>query len=154
MKIQLETLPATHIAYVRQTGPYGPGNSKAMEALKEWARAHRLLTGSAILFGIPQDNPDTTLPEHCRYDACISVPENASTAAPAEGSVNYSHLSGGTYAIVTIEHTAEAVQKAWTEILPALYDSGHQLDYQRPVMERYTGDMISNHLCQLCFPVH
>ncbi|AIQ41993.1 GyrI-like domain-containing protein [Paenibacillus sp. FSL R7-0297] len=150
MKIQLETLPATRIAYMRQTGPYGPGNSKAMEALKEWARAHQLLTGSAILFGIPQDNPDTTLPEHCRYDACISVPENA----PADKSIHYGEIPGGTYAVVTIQHTAEAVQKAWTEILPALYSSGHLLDYQRPVMERYTGDMISNHLCQLCFPVH
>ncbi|NOU77842.1 DNA gyrase inhibitor [Paenibacillus sp. LMG 31459] len=150
MKIQLETFPVTRIAYVRQTGPYGPGNSKAMEALKEWAQAHRLLTGSAILFGIPQDNPDTTLPEHCRYDACISVPENAQ----ADKSINYGEIPGGTYAIVTIQHTAEAVQKAWTEILPSLYGSGHLLDYQRPVMERYTGDMISNHLCQLCFPVH
>ncbi|WP_305954222.1 GyrI-like domain-containing protein [Paenibacillus sp. FSL H8-0259] len=107
MKIQLQTLPVTRIAYVRQTGPYGPGNSKAMGALKEWARAHRLLTGSAILFGIPQDNPDTTLPEHCRYDACISVLENA----PADKSINYGEIPGGTYAVVTIQHTLRQFKK-------------------------------------------
>ncbi|WP_342671069.1 AraC family transcriptional regulator [Paenibacillus borealis] len=153
MKIQLETVPATRIAYVRQTGPYGPHNAQAMDQLKQWARKHQLLTGSAVLFGIPQDNPETTLPEQCRYDACISLPEDASTAAPAEGSVLYGQLSGGTYAIVTIEHTTEAMQQAWAELIPALHGSGRQMDSNKPVMERYTGDMIRNHLCQLCIPV-
>ncbi|MFC7560727.1 hypothetical protein ACFQ5D_00200 [Paenibacillus farraposensis] len=50
----METLPNYRIAYVRQVGPYGPAES-------------------AILLGIPQDNPQTTPPEKCRYDACIVI---------------------------------------------------------------------------------
>lgn len=149
MDIQLETVPATSIAYVRQTGPYGPHNALAMEELKQWVKENQLLTGSAVLFGIPRDNPETTSHEHCRYDACISLTEDA----PADHSVNYGEMPGGSYAIVTIKHTAEAIQKAWAEIIPVLYSSGHQIDPIRPVMERYTGELINNHLCQLCIPV-
>lgn len=150
MNIQLETIPATRIAYVRRTGPYGPENAQTMEQLKLWAREQGLLQGSAVLFGIPQDNPATTLPEQCRYDACISLPEHP----PAEtSSVPYGVLPGGTYAVATIQHTAEAVQQAWAEILPVLSHSGYTLDQQRPVIERYKEDMVSRHLCELCFPV-
>ncbi|WNS44869.1 GyrI-like domain-containing protein [Paenibacillus sp. MMS20-IR301] len=159
MNIQLEKIPATAIAYVRQTGPYGPANARAMEHLKQWALENELLAGSAVLFGIPMDNPADTAPEDCRYDACISLPgasaQEASAAAGnrADDSIRYGLLSGGTYAILTIEHTAEAVARAWDGLIPALQGSGRQLDPMRPVMERYTGEMIRNHLCQLCIPV-
>lgn len=149
MDIQLEMVPEICIAFVRQKGPYGPDNVRAMEQLKQWAQEKQLLTESAILLGIPQDNPETTLPEDCRYDACICLPEGA----PEDDAISYGKIPGGTYAIVTIKHTAEAIQKAWAELIPALFNSGHQLDLNRPVMERYIGEMINNHLCQLCFPV-
>ncbi|MDV2888408.1 GyrI-like domain-containing protein, partial [Alkalihalophilus pseudofirmus] len=67
-----ETLPNYRIAYVRQVGPYGPANRLAMEKVKKWA-AEKKLTKSAIIFGIPQDNPETTNPENCRYDACVVI---------------------------------------------------------------------------------
>ncbi|WP_340024034.1 GyrI-like domain-containing protein [Paenibacillus sp. FSL K6-1096] len=149
MNIQLETIPETRIAYVRRTGPYGPENALAMEQLKQWAREQGLMQGPAVILGIPQDNPAITPPEHCRYDACISLPEHP----PADTSVTYGVLPGGTYAVVTIAHTAEAVQQAWAEILPALSHSGYMLDQQRPVIERYKEDLVSRHLCELCFPV-
>ncbi|MEK4515636.1 GyrI-like domain-containing protein [Paenibacillus sp. FSL H8-0122] len=46
MNIQLESIPAKRIAYVRQAGPYGPANVQAMEQLKGWAREQGLLQGS------------------------------------------------------------------------------------------------------------
>ncbi len=76
MEFHIENLPTSRIAYVRQVGPYGPANNHAMETLKTWARSKGLLTRSTILFGIPQDNPKTTLPSQCRYDACIVISED------------------------------------------------------------------------------
>lgn len=75
MDVRVETLPSYRLAYVRQIGPYGPANVQAMEELKSWAREKGLLTESAVLFGIPQDNPQITPPEQCRYDACITITE-------------------------------------------------------------------------------
>jgi len=144
----VEHLPTYRIAYIRQVGPYGPANAQAMEKLKVWAMERNLLTTSAILFGIPQDNPATTPPENCRYDACIVISEDDEIG----GSINESELAGGTYVICNIKHTAEEVQKAWAEVLPYIQSKGYQID-NKPVIERYTGEMITHHLCEICIPI-
>lgn len=148
MDIHAEMIPNQRIAYVRQVGPYGPGNIQAMETLKKWAGDNHLLHDSAILFGIPQDNPETTPPENCRYDACIVI----SNEAPVHDPICEGELAGGLYVIGKVKHTAEDIQKAWADIFPALQASGYQLD-NKPIMERYTGYMLSIDYCELCIPV-
>ncbi|PLR76240.1 DNA gyrase inhibitor [Bacillus sp. V3-13] len=148
MNIKVETLPKYRIAYVRQAGPYGPGNIQAMEKLKKWAEEKNLLAEAAIILAIPQDNPETTLPENCRYDACIVI----SNDYQINNSICESELSGGKYVICKVKHTAEDIQKAWAEIFPALQNSGYQID-NKPIFERYTGDMIYNDYCEICVPV-
>lgn len=148
MNIKIETLPKYRIAYVRQVGPYGPANMQAMVKLKNWAKEKNLLVKSAILLGIPQDHPETTPPENCRYDACLVLSEDDQ----ADDSISEAELSGGKYAIFKIKHTAEAIQKAWSEIFPALHNSGYQID-NKPILERYLGDMIINDFCEICVPI-
>lgn len=148
MNSQVEVLPQYRIAYVRQVGPYGAGNIQAMDRLKTWAKERQLLDKSAILLGIPQDNPETTLPEKCRYDAGIII----SNDYIMDGSLHEGVLPGGAYMICKIRHTAEAIQKAWAEIFPALLNSGYQTD-NRPIFERYTGTMVNIEYCELCVPV-
>jgi len=148
MKIKVETLPASRIAYVRQIGPYGPGNIQAMDKLKKWAKERNLLAESSILLGIPQDNPETTLPENCRYDACIVI----SNDYPINNSICEDELSGGNYALFTVKHTAEDIQRAWTEIISALQNGGYQID-NKPIFERYMGNMVYNDYCEICVPV-
>ncbi|MBW7475559.1 GyrI-like domain-containing protein [Paenibacillus oenotherae] len=148
MNINIKVLPRNRIAYVRQMGPYGPANVQAMEKLKKWAGERNLLTESAIMFGIPQDNPVTTHPENCRYDACIVIPEDY----PIDDSICESEFSGGEYAICLVQHTAEEIQKAWAEIIPALQHSQYQID-NKPIVERYTGEMLVNEFCEICVPI-
>ncbi|MFD1775406.1 AraC family transcriptional regulator [Paenibacillus rhizophilus] len=148
MNIKVETLPTYRIAYVRQVGPYGPANTQAMEKLKKWAEEKNLLTESAIILGIPQDNPETTLPENCKYDACIVISKDYSM----DDSICEGELSEGKYVVFKVKHTAEDIQKAWAEMFPALQNSGYQMD-NKPILERYTGDMINNHFCEICVPV-
>ncbi|PEB54078.1 DNA gyrase inhibitor [Bacillus pseudomycoides] len=147
MNMKVETLPQYRVAYVRQVGPYGPANMQAMEKLKKWAEEKDLIK-SAIILGIPQDNPKTTLPENCRYDACIVISEDYQI----DDSICEGELSGGKYVIFKVKHTAEATQKAWAEIFPALHNSGYQID-NKPILERYTSEMINNHYCEICVPV-
>jgi DNA gyrase inhibitor len=118
-----------------------------MEKLKKWAEEKNLVE-SAIILGIPQDNPETTLPENCRYDACIVISKDYQI----DDSICESELSGGNYVICKVKHTAEDIQKAWAEIFPALHNSGYQID-NKPIIERYTSDMIKNHYCEICVPV-
>ncbi|AIQ14605.1 AraC family transcriptional regulator [Paenibacillus durus] len=148
MNITVETLPNYRIAYVRQVGPYGPANTQAMKKLKKWAEEKNLLTESSIILGIPQDHPETTLPEHCRYDACIVISKDY----PMDDSICESEFTGGVYVVFKVKHTTEDIQQAWADIIPALQNSGYQMD-NKPIIERYTGEMINHHFCEICVPV-
>jgi DNA gyrase inhibitor GyrI len=150
MTYQIEEMPKSHIAYMRRVGPYGASNYILMKKFKEWAKANGLFTELAVILGISQDNPATTLPENCRYDVCIVVSENFATT---DADVNEAELPGGRYAVFTIDHTVKAIQKAWSEIFPQLSAQGQQPDISRPIIERYIPAMIDKHLCEICVPV-
>ncbi|MEC0370570.1 AraC family transcriptional regulator [Paenibacillus chibensis] len=155
MEMRVEGIPNYRLAYVRQTGPYCPGNVQAMEHLKRWAKAKGLLTESAILFGIPQDHPQTTLPEHCRYDACIVISEDTIITEDdlMNDGVCESEFIGGDYVVFKIRHTAEAMQRAWADIFPAVHSLGYQVD-NKPIVEKYTGyDLLHRNLCEICVPI-
>lgn len=151
MEFHIENLPTSRIAYVRQVGPYGPANSQAMETLKTWARSKGLLTVSTILFGIPQDNPETTLPSQCRYDACIVISEDYGLDESAPH-LEEAELPGGPYLVCKVKHTAEDMKQAWTEIFPYLQSNGCIMD-NKPIMERYAGDLLLLDFCEICVPV-
>jgi len=149
MEMYIENLPSYRIAYVRQVGPYGPANAQAMNTLKQWADKNQLLNEAAILFGIPQDDPTTTPPEKCRYDACIVITESERLE---DEFVEIGELSGGDYLICKVRHTAEAIQQAWNVIIPHLQTSGYRMD-NKPVIERYRWELLNQHYCEICVPV-
>ncbi|MBU7592409.1 AraC family transcriptional regulator [Metabacillus halosaccharovorans] len=147
MKCKTETIPNYRVAYVRRVGPYGPENITVMEKLKRWAREKDLLK-SAILFGIPQDNPETTQPENCRFDACIVISENDEI----DETMSLNVISGGKYLVYEVNHTAVDIQKAYENIFSAIQNNEFEMD-NKPIMERYTGDIITNPNCDICVPV-
>lgn len=148
MQMKVASLPSSRIAYIRRIGPYGPANAQAMEQLKKWAEERNLLTESAVLLGIPQDRPDTTPPDNCRYDACIVIAKDY----PIDDSILESEFIGGEYAVCTVKHTAEDIQRAWAEILPAIHRSDYRMD-NKPIIEKYTGAMLKQDLCEICIPI-
>nr|WP_184312531.1 GyrI-like domain-containing protein [Anaerosolibacter carboniphilus] len=151
MDIMIEKMPAYRIAYIRQIGPYGIQNVQTMEELKEWAKLNHLFNDESIIFGIAQDNPETTRPEDCRYDICIVVSNDYSVI---DDYVREGNIVGGKYAVFKIHHTAEAVQQAWIDIFPELLRQRYQLDESRPIIERYMVQMVNNHYCEICLPIY
>lgn len=59
---------------------------------------------------------------------------------------------GGDYLIFKVEHTADAVQNAWNTMSTEIKKSGYTPD-NKPVIERYTSEMIKNHYCELCVTI-
>ncbi|WP_428910006.1 AraC family transcriptional regulator [Niallia sp. Krafla_26] len=147
MKVKVETLPDYRIAFMRRVGPYGSANIEVMERLKKWAEERNLLQ-SAILLAIPQDNPETTLPDNCRFDACIVI----SNDYGEDDSVFEGKISGGKYLIFQVKHTAEDIQKAYSYLFPFLQSNGFQMD-DKPIIEKYMGDRVSHPFCEICVPV-
>jgi len=150
MTYQIEEMPTNRVAYMRRIGTYGAENYALMEKLKTWAKTNGLFTKSAVILGIAQDNPKTTPPENCRYDVCIVIQDDF---AIEDADINETTMPSGRYAVFTIDHTAEAVQRAWGEIFTQLSAQGQHPDFSRPVLERYIPAMIEKHLCEICVPV-
>ncbi len=69
-----------------------------------------------------------------------------------DDSICESELSGGKYLIFEVKHTAEDIQKAYNDIFPVLQQNGYQIE-NKPILERYTGDIISNPYCEICVPI-
>lgn len=151
MNINIEVISPYKIAYIRRTGPYGPGNVQIMEQLKSWAREKNLINENSIILGIPQDNPQFTEPKACRYDTCLVV---SNDYLVIDDYVREGHIVGGKYAVFKINHTAEAVQKAWIDVFPELLTQGYKFDETRPIIERYIVKMVNNHYCEICVPVY
>lgn len=151
MELKIEHLPTCRIAYIRRIGPYGPRNREAMESLKNWVKDNRLLTDESVILGIAQDDPTVTKPEQCRYDACLVIADDTRISDDA---VSLGSIVGGRHAVFAIDHTAEAMGRAWNDIFPELQRQGLQADNTRPVIERYAARMIRAHLCELCVPVY
>jgi DNA gyrase inhibitor len=147
MKVKVETLPSYRIAYMRRVGPYGPANKEVMEKIKKWAMEKDLLH-SAIFLAIPQDNPETTLPENCRFDACIVISKDE----PIDNTVCEGEHPGGKYLIYEVKHTEQDIQKAYEDIFPSLQSSDYIMD-NKPIIERYISDMIDNPYCEICVPI-
>lgn len=148
MKFRVETLPNYRVAYVRKVGPYGSGNLEVWEKLKQWANDRHLLNSTTILLAVQQDNSETTLPKNCRFDACIVIPKDFQI----DKSITECELPGGRYIIYEVKHTPEDIQNAYAAIFPSIQNSGYQID-NKPIFERYFGDMNHNHYCEICVPV-
>lgn len=150
MDINIEMIPSYKIAYIRKIGPYGLENVQVMEQLKSLAREKDLLNESSIILGIAQDDPKVTEPKDCRYDACLVVFDEFETD---NKDINFGKTIGGKYCVFKINHTMDAMQKAWIEIFSELSKRNYEVDDRRTILERYAMQMINNHYCEVCVPI-
>ncbi|MFP5165698.1 AraC family transcriptional regulator [Bacillus halotolerans] len=148
MKITIEELPESRIAYFRNIGEYGEKqNKELMENFKKWAKSNGVFDHSTIL-GIPQDNPEITPKEECRYDVCVVINKDFNVEKPA----HVGEFSGGKYAVFLLDHIKEAVSEFWGNIFTEIERNNLSIREQ-PVIERYTSQMIDNHLCEILVPI-
>ncbi|WP_397538708.1 GyrI-like domain-containing protein [Rummeliibacillus pycnus] len=148
MKISIEELPESRIAYFRNHGEYSEKqNKELMESFKNWAQLNGVFDNSTIL-GIPQDNPEVTPKEECRYDVCVVIDKDFNIEEPAQVGKFY----GGKYAVFLLDHTKEAISEFWSNIFFEIEKNNLSIREQ-PIIERYTSQMIDNHLCEILVPI-
>ncbi len=75
LRVTVEQRSALRVAYVRHRG-YDPGIRTAWERLFEWVRGEGLDPGGQQMIGLLHSNPDQVPFEECRYEACLSVPDD------------------------------------------------------------------------------
>lgn len=158
MDNKIETMADTAYIFMRRTGAYGAENAVLMQSFKAWLRSRKLLAENSVILGIAQDDPDVVPPEKCRYDVCLLADDSgqcpAGTHDPVSGNtLGYGSTGGGVYAVFTIEHSAQAVEHAWSVLFSELGKLKLTADCSRPVLERYACPMVRNHQCEICIPV-
>jgi len=154
MPLEIRHLPPMRLAYMRQTGPYGPALTALWERFGQWCERHRLHDPRPKYYGISLDNPATTAPENCRYDACVQVGVGLRPGTDAQ----IQDFAGGDYACSRFTGTGPEMGAAWARMMDARQvPAGWQLA-ARPALEIYDEDFAVDPAtgafpCWLCLAV-
>lgn len=153
VKIQVLDRPAVRLCYLRYQGPFGPALGDFWSrVVAPWMETHGLL--GLPRYGISRDDPATTAPEKCRYDAGVPV---AADYVPPQGAL-LTTLPAGIHAVAEFFGRSEVMPQAWNHLLSEwLPASGYQLG-PTPCFEYYPADAIHDRKtgsfsCQLCLPL-
>jgi AraC family transcriptional regulator len=157
IKIEVQLLPETTVAYVRHIGPFiGERElfSRLCDKILKWAGPRKLVNfPKTKLIMLSHDVLDITDEQLLRISICITVPPSTQV----DGDIGKLVIPKGNYAIGYFEIYPEQYFDAWQfmcgEWLP---QSGYQLD-DRLCFEAYTGNPEENpqkkRLLQICIPV-
>lgn len=120
--VKVKVFTPVLVVSLRHVGPYdscGP----AWERLCGLLDSVGLCTPDATAYGISYDDPDTTPPEKCRMDVCLTMPEGVDGNTPALASLLqstelfYQNIgNGGEYACVLIKGPYSLLHPAYRSL--------------------------------------
>lgn len=156
MDVEVKSLPAARVSYMRYVGPYGgAGIPRMWQRFAAWCAQQGLMKERRpTMYGIALDNPEVTPPQKCRYDACVEV----DAAFKPQGEIGVQTVAAGRYACTRFAGTGPDIHQAWGRFIGEwLPDSGYQID-DRPCVEVYGADFVMDEktgafTCELCMPV-
>lgn len=126
-----------NLTFIRAQGPYAEASAEAWARVFDWLdkSGHRQSAGCG--YGLMLDDPRTTPPEKCRYDACIEMADGFQDSISRE--FGFRRLPGGAYA--RRRHIGPA-EGGVTGLVATLRDqwapqNGLLIDTKRPVIEIY-----------------
>lgn len=137
MSVEIRELPQMHVAYIRHTGPYGPEIGTAFQKLMKWAERRKLFNEDTKVLAVYWDNPDTTAPEACRADACITLSRGT---VQTDEEIHFQTLKQGVFAVYHCEVRDGDFEAPWTYVTRQwLPESGYHLG-PNPCYEIYHND--------------
>jgi AraC family transcriptional regulator len=133
--VQVQTLPARHLAFVRHTGPY-QDCGKAWDKLCAYLGKEGFFTSTTRFIGLCHDDPEVTPPDKVRYDACATVgPEFR-----AVGEIGVQTIPGGDYAVTMHYGPYQNLSKTYARVFGQwLPRSGREMG-DGPSLELYQND--------------
>ncbi len=153
MRIDVVERPAVRVAYLRYTGPFGdPLGRFWRNTVAPWLDDHGLVV--CPRYGVTLDNVMSTLPEQCRYDACVELPPGLSSPDAEETTI-----PGGRYAITHFKGSGAEIGAAWGAFIGEfLANPARRIDEARLPFEHYPRGALydartGTFACELCLPV-
>jgi AraC family transcriptional regulator len=153
VKIEITERKPVRVASLRYTGPLGAPLGRFWRAtVAPWLAEHDML--DCPRYGVSLDNPMTTPPENCRYDACVELPPGLSLPDADETTI-----PGGRYAVTRFKGNGAEIGAAWGTFTGAvLSDPANRADRARHALEHYPRGASFDaktgvFSCELCLPV-
>lgn len=141
LTVRLRELPEQRIAYIRVYNSYHSSHIlSSYQQLVGWYSAEKAarrnsVGDSGVLYGISQDNPDITPFELCRFDWCLSVPNDWQTHG--ESIINMRTLPACTIAYVHAQGDIHVLDLAWQFLFRVWLPQSHFQPDNLPAMEIY-----------------
>lgn len=139
MKTGFVYLRPTNLVCFRATGAYSVSTVEAWTRMFDWMSKHGLRGVVNRGFGMAHDDPRTTAPQNCRYDACIELPQHLQSAALVD--LAPQRLPGGPYAKhryigphADLGAVARSLREQWSN------RHGLGIAQDRPLVEIYLDD--------------
>jgi AraC family transcriptional regulator len=76
MEVEIKLMPKLHVAFIATYEGYNSKIGRAFEKLCRWGFPRGLISRNTKFVGVSLDCPGITPDDKCRYNACITVPEN------------------------------------------------------------------------------
>ena len=163
MDVQIKKFTPRLVAAVRHTGPYDE-SCPAWEKLCGVLGANGLLSGESLAYGVSYDNPDITLPQKCRMDACVSLPPHLNRKS-AELSALEQHEeiilrqvgSEQEYAAMRVKGSYALLHPAYRSLFGMWFPQSGREPYDDPGFEIYWNSPHSTPedelLTEICIPL-
>lgn len=124
MKPEFVEFSETKVLYLRLKGKYEDIAPRSWRGLFGYAKQHHLLNEDTRYFAIAHDDPNVTIKDKCRYDACLTITEEPEDLE----SMSIATLEQGKYAVFNHEKEEGSLEPIFNEIFSKWYpESGCEL---------------------------
>ncbi len=113
MDVRIVEVSEQKVLFVRKTGRYDQAAEAAWPVLMSVAYPRRLMKKETRLIGIGHDNPEITVEEKIRYDACITIDGEVTP----EGEVGIQSIAGGLYAVYLHKGSYSGLSASYSAII-------------------------------------
>jgi len=142
MNVEEIVFPELRAAGVRRLGAYSEVAGETFGRLFSWASRNAVFNDSSLVIGVYYDCPETTPPDKCRMDACVTLSEGQNP--PLEDGIAIQTLPGGLCASRLCNVYNNDFKGAWKEFDRWLAEHNTIRD-QRPCYEIYYGPKACTH---------
>ena len=153
MKVRVADIDPVRVACRRHTGPFGPAIGEFWrDVVAPWMQKNGLM--GRVTYGVAMDDPSTTPPEKCRYDACVEVGHDDPAPPPA----SLATIAGGRYAVADFYGPSSDIGQAWHAFYTQALPAAGLKDRPGPPFERYAADFRADpqtgaFACELFIPI-
>lgn len=133
MDVRIAEVAEQRVLFVRKTGRYDQAAQAAWPVLMSFAYPRRLMKKETRLIGICHDNPEITVEEKIRYDACVTFDGEVKP----EGEVGIQIIQGGLYAVYLHKGNYDGLSAAYSAIMSQWLPASGRTLRNAPCWEMY-----------------